>query len=80
MKTWKEWWSKRSKINEKWGQLDRKSSRKLIQNAYKLLNNTFWWNIRPTLGPGISGTKCDRDKLIFFCKSRGSIGSWWGIK
>ncbi len=37
----------------------------LIQNALNLLNNTFWWKIRPTLGPGISGTKCDRDKSIF---------------
>ncbi len=34
--------SYRFKINEKGGQLDRKSRRKLIQNAYNLLNNTFW--------------------------------------
>ncbi len=34
--------SKRSKINEKGGQLDRKSRRKLKQNANKWLNNTFW--------------------------------------
>ncbi len=38
---------------------------KLIQNASKLLNDTFWWNIIPTLGPSISGTKCDRDNPIF---------------
>ncbi len=30
-----------------------------------LLHNTFWCKIRPTLCPSISGTKCDRDKLIF---------------
>ncbi len=57
--------SKRFKINGKGVQLDRKSRRKLIQNASKLLDNTFWWNIRPTLGSSISGTKCDRGKLIF---------------
>ncbi len=56
--------SKRSKINEKEGQLDRISIRKLIQNALKLLNNTFWWIIRPNLGQRISGTKCDRDTPI----------------
>ncbi len=59
--------AKRSKINEKGGQLDWISRRKFIQNAWykKLLNNTFWWKIRPTLGPSISGTKCDRDKPNF---------------
>ncbi len=59
----------RFKINEKGGQLDWKSRRKLIQNAYNLLNNTFWWNIRPTLGPSISGTK---DKPIFFLQKQGA--------
>ncbi len=34
---------------------------KLIQNALNLFNNTFWWKIRPTLGPSISGTKRDKD-------------------
>ncbi len=34
----------------------------LIQSAENLLNNTFWWKIRPTLGPSIYGTKCDTDK------------------
>ncbi len=63
--------SKRSKINEKSGYLDGKSRRKLIQNASKLLNNTFWWKIRPTLHPSISETKCDRDKPIFSAKRSG---------
>ncbi len=61
--------SKRSEINEK----DWKSRRKLIQNAQNLLNNTFWWKTRPRLGPSISGTRCDRDKLILSVE-RGSIG------
>ncbi len=33
--------SNRFKINEKGDQLDRKTRRKLIQNAYNMLNNTF---------------------------------------
>ncbi len=33
--------SKRFKIYEKGGQLDQQLKRKLIQNAYNLLNNTF---------------------------------------
>ncbi len=44
-----------------------------------MLNNTFWWNNRSTLGPRISGTKCDRDQLIV-CRNMGSIGLCWGIK
>ncbi len=40
-----------------------------------MLNNTFWRNIRPTLGPSISGTKCDRGKLIFFCRKKVLIES-----
>ncbi len=62
-----------------WGQKDLKSMKKgvswienkgkLIQNALYLLNNTFWWKIRPTLGHSISGTKCDRDKPIFSAES-----------
>ncbi len=44
---------------------------KLIQNAYNLLNNTFWWKITLTLGPSISGTKCDRDKPIFSAEKGG---------
>ncbi len=43
---------------KKEGQFDRKSRSKLIQNASNLLNNTFWWKIRPTLGPSISEPKC----------------------
>ncbi len=38
------------------------------ENWYQMhnkLNNTFWWSIRQTLGRSISGTKCDKDKLIF---------------
>ncbi len=34
--------SKRSKTNEKGGQLDKKTSRKFIKKALELLNNTFW--------------------------------------
>ncbi len=34
--------SKRSKSNEKGDQRDRKSGRKFVQIAKKLLNNTFW--------------------------------------
>ncbi len=63
------------------GQKDLKSMKKgsigskikgiLIQNTLHLLNNTLWWNIRPTLGPTISGTKCDRDKQIFSAERGG---------
>ncbi len=45
-----------------------------------MLNDTFWWKIKPTLGPRISGTKCDGGKPIVSCRKRGSIGSCWGIK
>ncbi len=63
------WGVNRSKINEKGSQLVRKLRRNLIQNAKKkLLNNTFWWKFRPTLGPSISETKCERDKPIFLQK------------
>ncbi len=47
------------------GSIGSKVKGKLIENALNLLNNTFWWKIRPTLGTSISGTKCDRDKPIF---------------
>ncbi len=63
--------SKRYKINEKGRQLDWKSRRKLIQNVSNLLTSTFWWKNSSTLGPSISGTKYDRNKLIFFCRKRG---------
>ncbi len=69
-----------SKINEKVGQFYCKSGRKLIQNDLNRLNNTLCWSIRPTLGPIISVIKYDRDKLIFFCSKKGSIGLCWGIK
>ncbi len=65
--------SKRSKINENRDQLDWKSRRKLIQNALNLLNSTFEWNNRPTLGPSISGTKCDRDKLFFSAERKEGV-------
>ncbi len=45
-----------------------------IENLYKMLKilkNTFWWKIEPILGPNISGTKCDRDKPIFFTERGG---------
>ncbi len=54
----------------KWGSIESKIMRKFIQNDLKLLNNTLWWNIRPTLGSSISGTKCDRD-IHFFAERRG---------
>ncbi len=48
------------------GSIGSKIKEKLTRNTLNLLNNnTFWWKIRPTLGPIISGTKCDRDKPIF---------------
>ncbi len=57
------------------GQKDLKSMKMRVnwienqrENWYKILYNTFWWKIRLTLGPSISGTKCDRDKLIFFAE------------
>ncbi len=59
--------SKRSKNNEKGCQQDWKSRGKLVQNGQK----TFLWNIRPTLGQNISGTKYDRDKMIFFMQKEG---------
>ncbi len=36
-----------------------------MEKAYKLINNTYWRQIKPCLGQIIFGTKCDRDKLIF---------------
>ncbi len=53
------------------GLIGSKIKGKLIQNALNLLNNTLWWNIRPTLGPSITGTKCDRDKQIFSTEGGG---------
>ncbi len=62
------------------GSIGPKIKGKFIQNALNLLNNIFGWKFRATLGPSISGTKCDRDKPIFFCRKRGSIGLCCGIK
>ncbi len=64
-------WSKRSNNNEKGGQQDRKSRRKLAQIASKVSNDNLLWKNRLTLGQIISGTKCDRDKLIFFMQKEG---------
>ncbi len=57
--------SKRFKINEKKGKLDRK----FRENLYKMLQ--IRWKIRQTLGLSISGTKCDRDKPIFSAEREG---------
>ncbi len=43
------------------------------ENALNLLNDRFWWNVRPDLGPLIYGTKCDRDKPSFSAKRGRSI-------
>ncbi len=54
--------------------IDRKSRWKFIQMLKNSqIIHTFWWKIRPTLGPSISGTKCDKDKPIFFYRKRGSF-------
>ncbi len=64
--------SKRYKNCKKGGQQDRKSRRKLVQNASKWSNNRFLLKkIRPTLSKFISGTKCDRDKPIFSAERGG---------
>ncbi len=52
--------SKRSNNNEKGGQQDWKSRRKLAQIDSKVSNERFLWKIRPTLGQIISGTKFDK--------------------
>ncbi len=69
--------SKRSNYNEKGGQQDRKFRRKFVQIASRVSNDRLLWKHRPTLGQIISGTKCDRDKPIFFCRKSGSIRSNW---
>ncbi len=55
----------RSKTNEKGGQLDRKWRQKFIQNGKN------WCKILKPLCPHISGTKCDRHKLIFSAERGG---------
>ncbi len=52
-------------IKKKNDQQDWKSRRKFVQNASKWSNDRFGKNIWPTVGQ-IFGTKCDRDKQIFF--------------
>ncbi len=53
-------------IHDIWSKIKEKIKTKCL----KQLNNTFSWKIRPPLGSSISGTKCDRDKPIFFCRNR----------
>ncbi len=55
---------KRSKNNENGAQQDRKSRRNLVQNDLKQSNDRCWWNITPTLGRIIFGTKWERDNPI----------------
>ncbi len=68
---WKKWtqWdlrfckndeSKISNNNEKGGQQDQKSRRKVLQIASKVSNDRFVWKNIPTLGQIISRTKCDQ--------------------
>ncbi len=46
------------------------------ENCYKMFqndqNDRYWQTNRSTLGQIVSGTKWDRDKLIF-CRKRGSV-------
>ncbi len=64
------------------GQLDQQSRKHLIENASKLLNNTFSLKIRSTLCPNISGTNgsvTDSDKCTLAVKIEyHSVGdTWW---
>ncbi len=56
---------------KKGGQLEWKSRRKLIQNASKLSNDKFGWNVRLSLGPVISATKYNRDNLFQYSDKLG---------
>ncbi len=58
----------RYKMNEKGGQMDLTSRRKIIENALNLLNSTFWWKNRPTLGQ-LNVKETNR----FFLQKEGSI-------
>ncbi len=58
------------KNNEKGGQLDQKSRRKLLQNA---LNDHFFPNKTNFRSNDLWNKMCDRDKLICSAKKRGSI-------
>ncbi len=62
------------------GQQDRKSRRKVVQIHSKVSNDRFMWTNRPTLGQIISGTKCDRDKQIFFLHKEGVNKIDLGVK
>ncbi len=44
---------------------------KIDTKCLKSVKNIFWWKIRPTLGPRISGTKCDKDKPILSAERGG---------
>ncbi len=55
-----------SNNNEKGGQQDQKSKRKVVQIASKVSNDRFLWKNRSTLGQIISGIKCGRNKHVDF--------------
>ncbi len=44
------------------GSIVSKIKEKIDTKCLNLINKTFWWKNWPHLGPGIFGTKCDRDK------------------
>ncbi len=50
---------------------------KWYQLLQKCQMTDFCEKNRPNLGQILSGTKCDRDKHIFFHRKRGSIRSSW---
>ncbi len=51
-----------------------------LHTMFKNLNYTFWWTIRSTLGPSISGIKWDRDKHIFSSERMGQLDRVWAMK
>ncbi len=67
---WKNKGSNRSQNNKNSLSLDWKLRKRLVENASKWSNNRFWGKLYHI----ISGTKCDRDKLIFL-RMMGSIRS-----
>ncbi len=51
----------------KMGSTGFKIKEKICTKCFKTIKSySFWWKVRLTLGPGISGTKCDRGKMGFF--------------
>ncbi len=46
--------------------------KEIIASYFWILHQIFGNQIQHTIKKGISGNKCDRDKLIFFCRKRGS--------